>query len=97
VLSTGLQVGGAFRGYNPHRRKVPSYYPITACLAETGHILRVQNRPGDINDGAASIGFFNALFRQLETTLGRSYRFRFRLDGAYFNQKVVRVLEQRSA
>src|SRR5690606_15362709 len=33
VVSTGLQVEGARRGFNPHRRKVPSYYPITAYEA----------------------------------------------------------------
>jgi hypothetical protein len=36
----GLQVERARRGYNPHHRKVPSYYPIMAHLAETTHILR---------------------------------------------------------
>ena len=30
VVSTGLKVEGAQRGFNPHHRKVPSYYPITA-------------------------------------------------------------------
>ena len=33
VVSTGLQVQGARRGFNPHRRKVPSYYPISAYEA----------------------------------------------------------------
>ena len=44
VGSTGLQVDRAFRGFNPHQRKVPSYYPIMAHLAETTHILRVKHR-----------------------------------------------------
>src|SRR5690606_7747921 len=39
VVSTGLQVEPAERGYNPHRRKVPSYYPIIAHLAETPHVV----------------------------------------------------------
>lgn len=30
VVSTGLQVSGAARGFNPHNRKRPSYYPISA-------------------------------------------------------------------
>ncbi len=46
VLCTGKRVGGARRGVNPHHRKVPSYYPITAYLAnfqiETG--LTKRNR-----------------------------------------------------
>ena len=40
VLCTGSKVGGAARGYNPHHRKVPSYYPATAFLAESGVIQR---------------------------------------------------------
>ena len=55
VVSTGLQVERAARGYNPHQRKVPSYYPIMAHLAETTHILRVKNRSGNVHDGKASL------------------------------------------
>src|SRR5690606_34253073 len=36
VVSTGLRVERAQRGFNPHRRKVPSYYPITAYEAQSG-------------------------------------------------------------
>ena len=57
VLCTEKQIGGAHRGYNPHHRKVPSYYPITAYPADSGHFLRVNNRPGNVNDGSASIPF----------------------------------------
>ena len=40
VITTGASVAWAFRGFNPHHRKDPSYYPILAHLAQTGHILR---------------------------------------------------------
>ena len=72
VLCTGHKVGGACRGYNPHHRKVPSYYPITAYLADSGHFLRLHNRPGNVNDGASSIPFLQAVFEQIEQTLGRT-------------------------
>ncbi len=36
VVSTRLKVEGARRGFNSHRRKGPSYYPITAYGANTG-------------------------------------------------------------
>ena len=55
VVSTGLRVEGARRGFNPHRRKVPSYYPITAYEANTGQVLRVCNRAGNVHDGKASM------------------------------------------
>ena len=67
VVWTGLKVQGVRRGFNPHRRKVPSYYPITAYEANTGQVLRVQNRAGNVHDGKASVGFLEALFDQLDT------------------------------
>jgi hypothetical protein len=97
VCSTGLQVERARRGYNPHHRKVPSYYPITAYLGETGHVLRVKNRSGNVHDGKASLAFLRALFAQIRETLGSRYRLRFRLDGAFFRQDVVALLEARGA
>jgi hypothetical protein len=97
VLSTGMKAERAFRGYNPHHRKVPSYYPITAHLAETGHILRVQNRSGNVSDGKASIGFLRDLFRQVEETLGTRHRLQFRMDGEFFKDSVFRVLEAQGA
>ena len=92
VVSTGATVERAFRGFNPHHRKVPSYYPITAHLAEPGHMLRVKNRSGNINDGKASIPFLRELFAQIADTLGRGFRLQFRMDGDYFKQSVLRLL-----
>ena len=97
VLSTGMTVERAFRGFNPHHRKVPSYYPITAYVAETGHVLRVKNRSGNINDGKASIVFLRELFAQIADTLGRAFRLRFRMDGDFFKQSVLRLLLARGA
>ena len=91
VISTGLTVERAFRGYNPHHRKVPSYYPITAYVAESGHVLRVKNRSGNIADGKA-VPFLRGLFGQIARTLGPGYRLRFRMDGGFFRHDVLRVL-----
>jgi ribosomal protein L17 len=97
VLSTGLTVERAFRGYNPHHRKVPSYYPISAYLAETGHFLRVKNRSGNVHDGKASITFLKNVFRQIAETLGSGYRLSFRMDGAFFTKAVLRLMERKKA
>ena len=95
VLSTGLQVERAFRGYNPHHRKVPSYYPITAHLAQTGQFLRVQNRSGNVHDGKASHAFLRDLFRQLHTLAPKAL-LEVRLDGAFFRKEIVAFLEDRA-
>jgi len=57
VVRTGATVGWAFRGFNPHHRKDPSYYPLLAHVAQTGHILRVKNRPGTVHDSKQSVAF----------------------------------------
>ena len=97
VVSTGLQVERAFRGFNPHHRKVPSYYPIMAHLAETTHVLRVKNRSGNVHDGKAGLPFLRALWGQLGTLLPRGGTVRFRMDGAFFRQDVLRWLAARDA
>ena len=97
VVSTGLQVERAFRGFNPHHRKVPSYYPIMAHLAETTHILRVKNRSGNVHDGKAGLPFLRDLWTQLGTLLPRGGMVRFRMDGAFFRQDVLQWLWARPA
>ena len=94
VVSTGLRVEGARRGFNPHRRKVPSYYPITAYEANTGQVLRVRNRSGNVHDGKASLAFLGELFEQLGVTLERRPVLEMRMDGAFFHAAVVDLLDE---
>ncbi len=93
VLSTGQQVEGARRGFNPHHRKVPSYYPITAYEAQSGQMLRVQNRAGNVHDGKASLPFLRDLVDQIDARLGSRQTLEFRMDGAFFRQDVLEFLD----
>jgi hypothetical protein len=95
VVSTGLQVERARRGYNPHHRKVPSYYPIMAHLAETTHVLRVRNRSGNVHDSKGSVGFLRGLWEQLAAFSLPSSQIRFRMDGAFFQPDVLKWLAWR--
>lgn len=97
VVCAGLTVERARRGYNPHHRKVPSYYPITAHEAQTGQILRVQNRSGNVHDGKASLGFLRALFAQIRRSFGNEFTVEFRMDGAFFRRDVIELLDRRGA
>lgn len=97
VVSTGLQVEGARRGFNPHHRKVPSYYPITAYEAQSGQLLRVQNRSGNVHDGKASLPFLRDLLQQLDSTLERPRLTEFRMDGAFFRSDVIELLDEHGA
>src|SRR5438876_1246392 len=69
VIRTGATVAWAFRGFNPHHRKDPSYYPLVAHLAQTGHILRLKNRPGNVHDSKQAVAFLRELIESLRQRL----------------------------
>src|SRR5438046_15071 len=96
VVRTGATVGWAFRGFNPHHRKDPSYYPLLAHVAQTGHILRVKNRPGNVHDSKQSVAFLRQLIEAVRARLGRSLPLEFRMDAAFFQRDVLRLLAARS-
>ena len=97
VVTTGLSVAWAQRGFNPHHRKRPSYYPITAYEAQSGQVLRTKNRPGNVHDGKASLSFLRDLFAQLRRSLGFGRQLEFRMDGAFFRRDVIELMEARKA
>ena len=83
VLRTGRFVEGAERGFNPHHPKDKSYYPLTAHLAQTGQILRVWNRPGNVHDSHGAREFLRVVLDDLRERFGRSSRIEVRMDGAF--------------
>ncbi len=95
VVRTGATVGWAFRGFNPHHRKDPSYYPLLAHLAQTGHILRVKNRPGNVHDSKQAVAFLREVIDGVRGQLGRRLPLEFRMDAAFFQRDVFRLLTAR--
>src|SRR5216110_4144642 len=80
VVRTGATVGWAFRGFNPHHRKDPSYYPLLAHVAQTGHILRLKNRPGNVHDSKQATAFLRAMIVTVRERLGPALPLEFRMD-----------------
>ena len=92
VIRTGESVDGADRGFHPHHPKDPSYYPLTAHLAQTGQILDVQNRSGRVNDSVGSVEMLEELIAETRERLG-PVPIEVRLDGAFCQKAVLDVLE----
>jgi hypothetical protein len=92
VLRTGTQVRWAVRGFNPHHPKDPSYYPLLAHLAQTGQILRVKNRPGNVNDSRGSEEMVRDLVAEIRGRFGRRLPIEFRMDAAFFQEKLLKLL-----
>jgi hypothetical protein len=93
VLRTGAKVDGAERGYNPHHPKDRSYYPLTAHVAELGQVLRVWNRPGNVNDSHNADGFLRSVVGELRQRFGR-IALDVRLDGAFFVPRLLATVEK---
>lgn len=92
VLSTGLQVARAERGYNPHHRKVPSYYPLLGHIAETGQFVFCKNRSGNVHDGKGSDRWIREIVRDLRNELGAKLGIEYRMDAAFFREDVIKML-----
>src|SRR5437867_10503073 len=74
VICTGAKVAWAARGFNPHHRKAPSCYPLLAHLAQTGQILRLKNRPGNVHDSKGAEAFLSQLIAELRAASGARCR-----------------------
>lgn len=91
VLRTGLCAEGAERGFNPHHPKDKSYYPLTAHLAQTGQLLEIWNRPGNVHDSHRALEMLRFLVDDVRRALGR-IAIEVRLDGAFFQREILRFL-----
>src|ERR1700680_3413587 len=94
VIRTGDKVAWAMRGFNPHHPKDPSYYPLLAHLAQTGQILRLKNRPGNVHDSKGAERFVRELIGEIRTRLGRALTLEFRMDAAFFQQNLLKLLNR---
>jgi hypothetical protein len=94
VLRTGLSADGAARGFNPHHPKDKSYYPLTAHLAQTGQILRVWNRPGNVHDSHGAQGFLRVVLDKLRERFGRRCPIEVRMDGAFCQPWIFPFLDE---
>jgi hypothetical protein len=91
VLRTGECVEGAERGFNPHHPKDPSYYPLTAHLAQTGQLLGVWNRAGNVNDSMGAVETLGRLIEDARERLG-PVPIEVRLDAAFCQRPVLGLL-----
>ena len=57
VLSTGRHAKGTAVGYNKQKKGRRSYYPLFATVAQTGQVLDVHHRPGNVHDSNGARAF----------------------------------------
>ena len=95
VITTGATVAWAYRGFNPHHRKDPSYYPILfAPCGPDGPYPASEESAGNVHDSKGALAFIRELIDDVRVRLGKSLPLEFRMDGAFFQREIIALLER---
>jgi hypothetical protein len=95
VLTTKAHAEGTAIGFNKRKKGGRSYYPLFCTAAQTGQFFDVHHRPGNVHDSNGAPDFIIDCFDKAQTEL-KNTTFESRIDSAFFNKKVVSVLDNRN-
>jgi hypothetical protein len=88
VLSTGRFAEGTAVGFNKHKKGRRSYYPLFCTIAQSGQVLDVHHRPGNVHDCNGAEQFIRRRIQDVRSVLPGA-KLEARLDSAFFADKHV--------
>jgi hypothetical protein len=93
VISTGRLAEGTAVGYNKKKKGQRSYYPLFCTIAQTGQVLDVLLRPGNVHDSRGALQFIlDCIACVREACPG--VRIEARMDSAFFSEEIVGKLDE---
>jgi hypothetical protein len=92
VLPTGRFAEGTAVGFNRKKKGQRSYYPLFCTIAQTGQVLDVWHRPGNVHDSNGAKAFILACVREIKASMPRCV-IEARMDSAFFSDDIVRMLD----
>ena len=92
VLSTGRFAEGTAVGFNRKKKGQRSYYPLFCTVAQTGQVLDVWHRPGNVHDSNGAKAFILACIREIQAILPHC-TIEARMDSAFFSDEIVSMLD----
>lgn len=92
VLSTRRRAEGTAVGYNNRRKGERSYYPLLCTVAQTGQILDVLARSGNVHDSNGSEAFIHECVTAIADRLPGAV-LESRLDSAFFSENTAFLLD----
>jgi hypothetical protein len=95
VLSTKRPAENSAVGYNKNHKGWRSYYPLFCTIAQTGQVLDVLHRPGNVHDSHDALGFITSCIDQVRAGLP-GIVIEARMDAAFFSKNIVSLLVNRS-
>jgi hypothetical protein len=92
VLSTGRFAEGTAVGFNRKKKGQRSYYPLFCTIAQTGQVLDVWHRPGNVHDSNGARAFIRACVQDIKAILPHCI-IEARMDSAFFSDDIVSLLD----
>jgi|TARA_Y100000031_G_scaffold94555_1_gene103930 hypothetical protein len=93
VLSTGRFAEGTAVGFNKQKKGKRSYYPLFCTLGQTGQVLDMYHRPGNVHDSNGAEDFILRRVRDVRSAIPL-VKLEARLDSAFFADKHVNMLDK---
>jgi hypothetical protein len=92
VLSTARFAEGSAVGFNKEKKGARSYYPLFCTIAQTGQVLDMAHRPGNVHDSHGAEAFIQSRIHDVRQHLPDA-KLEARLDSAFFADKIVDLLD----
>jgi hypothetical protein len=93
VIGTGRYAEGTARGYNKLKKGQRSYYPLFCTVAQTGQVLDVWHRPGNVHDSNGAQQFILACVQEMRRALPNTI-VEVRMDSAFFSDEILTLLQE---
>ena len=92
VIGTGRRAEGTAVGFNKKKKGQRSYYPLFCTIAQLGQVLDFLHRPGNVHDSRGSLDFVRDCIQLIQQEMP-GVIIEVRMDGAFFSDNMVRLLE----
>lgn len=91
VQSTGRWAEGTAVGFNKKKKGARSYYPLFCTVAQTGQVLDLLHRPGNVHDSNGAQAFVLDCIGRLREALS-GVTLEVRMDSAFFSREMAGAL-----
>jgi hypothetical protein len=92
VLSTQRRAEGTAVGFNKQKKGARSYYPLFCTIGQTGQVLDMLHRPGNVHDSNGACEFILNCVRLLREHCPHAV-IEVRMDSAFFSDEIVHALD----
>lgn len=96
VQSTGRRAEGTAVGFNKKKKGQRSYYPLFCTIAQTGQVLDVHHRAGNVHDSNGAKEFILQCLDEVWENLP-SAQVESRVDSAFFSEAIIDEIDAAGA